>query len=69
MKKFITILFSITFALGLHAQNQDVKGRVTDEGGEALPGAIVVVKDSKGATKSSALSDLFLLRKICCKSC
>ena len=57
MKKFITILFSITFALGLHAQNHDVKGRVTDEGGEALPGAIVVVKDSKGATKSSALSD------------
>ena len=34
-----------------------MKGRVTDEGGEGLAGTIVVVKDSKGATKSSVLSD------------
>ena len=57
MKKFITILLSALFCCGLYAQNINVKGRVIDEGGEALPGAIVVVKDAQGATMGTSTTD------------
>ena len=57
MKKFIIILFAVTFCISLQAQTADVTGRVTDESGEALPGAIVVAKDGKGQTKETSTTD------------
>ena len=44
---FLTILSANTFA-----QNSTVKGKVTDEKGSPLPGAIIRVKSGKGSTST-----------------
>ena len=59
MKKFLILILSLLALLPAFAQTRKVSGVVRDEKGEALAGAIVVVKSGgeKGAVSASATTD------------
>ena len=45
MRKFLLLLMAFILAMGqLHAQQRTITGRVTDEKGEAIPNASVIIK-------------------------
>jgi len=57
MKKFFTILALALVPIFVEAQNTKVSGIVRDDTGEIMPGVIVIAKDAKGSTISSATTD------------
>ncbi len=58
MKRIIAfIVLSLSFCAAASAQAVKVSGNVSDEGGEILPGTIIMVKNSKGEVKESSASD------------
>src|SRR5258708_6039249 len=50
MKKIITLLGFLAIVFAVHAQNGDISGKVTDENGEGIPFANVVLVDAKGVS-------------------
>ena len=53
MKKFLFMLLAVlTATLGAYAQNRTVTGVVTDEGGEPIVGATVLVEGTKLGTQT-----------------
>ncbi len=54
MKKLITLLGFLSLVIALKAQNGDIGGKVTDENGEGVPFATVVLVDNKGVATGGA---------------
>jgi outer membrane receptor protein involved in Fe transport len=50
MKKILTLLSLIATAFAAYAQNGEISGKVTDENGEGIPVANVVLVDAKGVS-------------------
>ncbi|MCW3110284.1 MAG: rane protein [Segetibacter sp.] len=55
----LTILF-VLLALSLHAQNNTVRGRITDSLGKPIQGVSVIIKGSKTGTSTNATGDFQL---------
>ena len=54
MRKFLLLLMAFILAMGqLHAQQRTITGRVTDEKGEAIPNASVIIKGTTTGTTTS----------------
>lgn len=50
MKKIFTLLCVLVSFLSMHAQNGDISGKLTDENGEGIPFANVIILDSRGVS-------------------
>lgn len=50
MKKILTLLSLVAAAFAAYAQNGEISGKVTDENGEGVPVANVVLVDAKGVS-------------------
>ena len=58
-KKLITAAcIALLFPVLAGAQTLTVQGRVTDDGGDPLPGAVVLVPGEGGTPKATAMADL-----------
>src|SRR5688500_12244598 len=53
-KHLSILLLMLSLACTVHAQNLQIKGKVTDENGSSLPGASVVIKNLTTGTMTDA---------------
>src|SRR5664279_3765013 len=54
MRKFLFLLMAVTLAIGqIQAQQKTITGKVTDEKGDAVPNATVVIKGTTVATTTA----------------
>jgi len=59
MKKILTLLSLVATAFVAYAQNGEISGKVTDENGEGVPVASVVLVDNKGVSTGRGVSTDF----------
>jgi len=52
LRTLSSILLLLAVCVGVSAQNRTVSGKITDEGGEAIPGVNISVKGKKITTVS-----------------